>query len=81
MHELGHSFGLMHHQEGVDERTYALSEYHSVMNYNGIYETMTYSNGSDELGRDEWSFVAEDRHTPEIECSDGDCVEFCTSEG
>jgi hypothetical protein len=79
MHELGHSFGLMHREDGVDEERYSLAEYHSVMNYNGIYETMTYSDGSDAVGRDEWAFVAQDRHRPPLDCPGGDCLAACSA--
>jgi len=64
MHELGHAFGLGPAEVGVDEETFDASEYRSVMNYNALYEVETYSDGSGEVGRDEWAFVTEDRYRP-----------------
>jgi len=78
MHELGHAFGITHGVDGVDDDQYSLEEYDSVMNYNGIYEVMTYSDGDDDVGRDEWAFVADGRHQPSVECSSGDCLELCS---
>lgn len=81
MHELGHAFGLSETQAGIDERTHDVSAYESVMNYNGLYEVMTYSDGSGDVGRNEWEFVANDRHTPERSCPGGDCTAVCPSAG
>lgn len=79
MHELGHSFGIAHARRGVDADRYDLEEYHSVMNYNGIYEVYTYSDGTDDLGRDEWEYVAERRHRPPLDCPDeGSCASLCS---
>ncbi|ACV47365.1 MULTISPECIES: hypothetical protein [Halomicrobium] len=64
MHELGHAFGLDGRAEGVDSKTYSTEEYDSVMNYNGLYDQLAYSNGTDGLGRDEWQYVARERHQP-----------------
>lgn len=78
MHELGHAFGIGPGEAGVDDEQYDKEEYHSVMNYNGIYEVTTISNGTDDVGRDEWSFVAEDRHRPPTDCGDdGACAVAC----
>lgn len=79
MHELGHAFGLTHRQEGIDDQAYDLSEYHSVMSYNGIYEVMTYSDGEGDVERDEWDYVADDRHKPATNCPDGDCLSLCSA--
>lgn len=76
MHELGHAFGLGRSMEGVDTRKYDRDGYHSVMNYNILYETTTFSDGEDDVGRDEWSFIAEDRHTPSIDRDDGFCPDL-----
>lgn len=66
MHELGHAFGLNAGADGIDDETYTTEEYKSVMNYNGLYEQLDYSDGSDELGRDEWAFVANERYQPPV---------------
>jgi len=66
MHELGHAFGMDAGAEGIDEETYSAQRYDSVMNYNGLYSQLTYSDGSDELGRDEWAYVATDRYRPPL---------------
>ncbi|SFR86953.1 hypothetical protein SAMN05216559_0287 [Halomicrobium zhouii] len=84
MHELGHAFGLGPGEVGVDEERFETAEYRSVMNYNALYEVETYSDGSGEVGRDEWSFVAEDRYRPPVECEDDDgtggaCAAACVA--
>lgn len=80
MHELGHAFGLGPEQTGVDEERFDREAYRSVMNYNGIYELTTYSDGTDDVGRDEWAFVAEDRHRPPIDCGEnGTCAAACAA--
>jgi|AntDeeMinimDraft_4_1070355.scaffolds.fasta_scaffold00255_20 hypothetical protein len=83
MHELGHAFGLGPAEVGVDEETFDASEYRSVMNYNALYEVETYSDGSGEVGRDEWAFVTEDRYRPPVECGDdgtgGACAAACVA--
>ncbi|MFB6309487.1 MAG: hypothetical protein ABEH35_09165 [Haloarculaceae archaeon] len=72
-HELGHAFGLDPGREGVDGDGYSLQAYPSVMNHNGIYRTASYSDGSGDVGRNEWAFVARDRYRPAVrataECS------------
>lgn len=68
VHELGHAFGFDESLPGVDSEDYSLEEYPSVMNYNGLYRTVEYSDGSGELERDEWAFVANDRHRPPVTC-------------
>lgn len=79
MHEFGHAVGLDGHQDGIDERHYSTDEYDSVMNYNGLYDQLTYSNGTDSVGRNEWAYVAEDRHRPEVDCAaNGTCASACT---
>ncbi|MCU4802136.1 hypothetical protein OB920_17305 [Halobacteria archaeon HArc-gm2] len=83
MHELGHAFGLGPGEVGVDEETFDATDYRSVMNYNALYEVETYSDGSGDVGRDEWSFVAEDRYRPPVECEDdgtgGACATACVA--
>ena len=80
MHELGHAFGIGPGETGVDEETYDRDEYHSVMNYNGIYEVTTYSDGTDAVGRDEWEFVADDRYRPPTDCGgNGSCAVACAA--
>jgi len=64
MHELGHAFGLDASTEGIDEKRYSTAQYDSVMNYRGLYNQLSYSNGTDLVGRDEWAFVANERHQP-----------------
>jgi len=66
MHELGHAFGLDASADGIDAETYSTREYDSVMNYNGLYEQLSYSDGDDDLGRDEWAFVADERYRPPL---------------
>ena len=66
MHELGHAFGMDAGVEGIDEETYSAQRYDSVMNYNGLYNQLSYSDGSDDLGRDEWAYVATDRYRPSL---------------
>ena len=79
MHEFGHAMGLDAHQDGIDGERYSQTEYDSVMNYNGLYKQLTYSNGTDNVGRNEWQFVAENRTQPDIECSEnGTCSSMCT---
>jgi len=73
LHELGHSFGLDRSDEGVDAREYSQTAYQSVMNYNALYEMTTYSDGEDEVGRNEWRYVAENRHQPTIETGADGC--------
>lgn len=78
LHELGHAFGLDRDQDGIDEDAYSRAEYDSVMNYNALYEVTHYSDGTDEVGRDEWDYVAEDRHVPAFDCGDAtDCPATC----
>ncbi|MFW6436526.1 MAG: reprolysin-like metallopeptidase [Halococcoides sp.] len=67
-HELGHMFGIDEDEPGVDNHTYAFDTYPSVMNYNGLYKTTNYSDGSGELGRDEWHRIAHERPIPEGSC-------------
>ena len=64
MHELGHAFGLDGGADGIDSETYSTAEYDSVMNYNGLYEQFGYSDGTDDVGRDEWAYVASERYQP-----------------
>ena len=71
LHELGHAFGIDGAKRGVDGREYTNAEYHSVMNYNALYDITTYSDGTDAVGRDEWGYVANDRHQPTIATSNG----------
>jgi len=79
MHEFGHAMGLDAHQDGIDEERYSRTEYDSVMNYNGLYRQLTYSNGTDSVGRNEWQFVAENRTQPDIACAEnGTCSSRCT---
>ncbi|WP_191906137.1 MULTISPECIES: hypothetical protein [unclassified Haloarcula] len=81
MHEFGHAMGLDAHQDGIDEERYSQTEYDSVMNYNGLYRQLTYSNGTDSVGRNEWQFVAENRTQPDIECvANGTCSSRCTQD-
>jgi hypothetical protein len=70
MHELGHAMGLRADMEGIDERTYSGDEYDSVMNYNGMYGKTTYSDGTDEVGRDEWELIIEDSQKSDTDCVD-----------
>nr|WP_241692773.1 hypothetical protein [Haloarcula salina] len=78
MHEFGHAVGLNAHQDGIDERRYSTDEYDSVMNYNGLYTQLTYSDGTDSVGRDEWTYVAEDRYRPAVSCAaNGTCASVC----
>ncbi|AWB26223.1 hypothetical protein HARCEL1_00055 [Halococcoides cellulosivorans] len=67
-HELGHMFGIDEDEPGVDDHTFAIDEYPSVMNYNGLYETTNYSDGSGALDRDEWHRIAHERPIPEGSC-------------
>ena len=79
MHEFGHAMGLDAHQDGIDEERYSQTEYDSVMNYNGLYRQLTYSNGTDSVGRNEWQFIAENRTRPDIDCvENGTCPSRCT---
>ena len=79
MHEFGHAMGLDAHQDGIDEERYSRTEYDSVMNYNGLYRQLSYSNGTDSVGRNEWQFVAENRTQPDIECVENEtCSSRCT---
>ncbi|AAV45986.1 unknown [Haloarcula marismortui ATCC 43049] len=79
MHEFGHAMGLDAHQDGIDEERYSQTEYDSVMNYNGLYRQLSYSNGTDSVGRNEWQFVAENRTRPDIDCvENGTCSSRCT---
>lgn len=71
IHEMGHAFGIDGGQRGVDARKYSNGEYHSVMNYNALYDITTYSNGTDAVGRDEWDYVANSRHIPDISTAGG----------
>jgi len=71
VHELGHAFGLGAETNGIDEKRYSTVEYDSVMNYNGLYEQLDYSDGTDLVGRDEWAYVADDRYRPPIRIRDG----------
>jgi hypothetical protein len=64
MHELGHAFGLDSGADGIDSETHSRAEYDSVMNYNGLYEQFGYSDGTDDVGRDEWAYVATERYQP-----------------
>jgi hypothetical protein len=75
MHEIGHSFGLGPEMDGIDASNYNATEYNSVMNYNALYEQLDYSNGTDSVGRDEWSYVATDRYQPSANCSE--CTDTC----
>ncbi|AWB28229.1 zinc metalloprotease [Halococcoides cellulosivorans] len=68
VHELGHAFGFDESLPGVDSERYSLDEYPSVMNYNGLYTSLEFSDGSGDLGRDEWAFIADDRHRPPVTC-------------
>ena len=78
MHEFGHAMGLDAHQDGIDAERYSQTEYDSVMNYNGLYRQLTYSNGTDSVGRNEWQFVAENRTQPDIACAEnGTCSSRC----
>jgi len=78
MHEFGHAMGLDAHQDGIDEERYTRTEYDSVMNYNGLYTQLTYSNGTDNVGRNEWEFVAESRTRPDVRCAEnGTCASRC----
>ncbi len=78
MHEFGHAMGLDAHQDGIDEKRYSRAEYDSVMNYNGLYRQLSYSNGTDSVGRDEWEFVAQNRTQPELQCvENGTCASRC----
>jgi len=78
MHEFGHAMGLDAHQDGIDEERYTREEYNSVMNYNGLYKHLTYSNGTDTVGRNEWQFVAENRTRPDVQCAEnGTCASRC----
>ncbi|MDS0221641.1 hypothetical protein NDI54_09790 [Haloarcula sp. S1AR25-5A] len=78
MHEFGHAMGLDAHQDGIDEERYTRTEYDSVMNYNGLYRQLTYSNGTDNVGRNEWQFVAESRTRPDVQCAEnGTCASRC----
>lgn len=67
LHEMGHAFGIHAGAKGVDTREYTRDEYHSVMNYNALYATTTYSDGAGEVGRNEWAHVADDRYRPPTE--------------
>ncbi|WP_226010849.1 hypothetical protein [Halomicrobium salinisoli] len=79
MHEFGHALGIDAARDGVDEERYTAAEYDSVMNYNGLYDQLSYSAGDDEVGRDEWAFVAEDRVRTPLSCpEDGPCAARCT---
>ncbi|WP_233563324.1 hypothetical protein [Haloarcula sp. Atlit-7R] len=78
MHEFGHAMGLDAHQDGIDEERYSQTEYDSVMNYNGLYRQLTYSNGTDSVGRNEWQFVAENRTQPDVACAENACSSRCT---
>jgi hypothetical protein len=79
MHEFGHALGLDAHQDGIDEERYSRTEYDSVMNYNGLYRQLTYSNGTDSVGRNEWQFIAENRTRPDVQCvENGTCPSRCT---
>lgn len=69
MHELGHAFGMDAAAEGIDEETYSTQEYDSVMSYNGLYDRLSYSDGTDDLGRDEWAYVANERYRPSLSLS------------
>lgn len=64
MHELGHAagMGVNSGHEGVDSWDYSVNEYRSVMNLNGLYDLLTYSDGQDVVGRDEWEMVATGPH-------------------
>lgn len=74
MHELGHAFGIPHDGPGVDSREFDRDAYESVMNYNALYDVQTYADGEDAVGRDEWAFVAAERHVPSIDRpEDGTC--------
>jgi hypothetical protein len=79
MHEFGHAMGLDAHQDGIDEERYSRAEYDSVMNYNGLYRQLTYSNGTDSVGRNEWQYIAENRTQPDVQCvENGTCPLRCT---
>ncbi|NLV06503.1 hypothetical protein GOC83_10230 [Haloarcula rubripromontorii] len=80
MHEFGHAMGLDAHQDGIDEERYSRTEYDSVMNYNGLYRQLTYSNGTDSVGRNEWQFVAENRTQPDVACAENACASRCTQD-
>lgn len=67
-HELGHMFGIDESERGVDNHTYSLSAYPSVMNYNGLYEIVGYSNGSGAIHRDEWHRIAHERPNARGSC-------------
>jgi len=77
MHEMGHSFGIGPDLDGVDANRYDADEYESVMNYNALYERLGYSDGTDEVGRDEWAHVGDDRYQPSVDCPDDDCATGC----
>jgi len=78
MHEFGHAMGLNAHQDGIDEERYSRTEYDSVMNYNGLYRQLTYSNGTDSVGRNEWQLIAENRTQPDVQCvENGTCPSRC----
>lgn len=77
MHELGHAMGLDTHQRGIDEERYSTAEYDSVMNYNGLYKQLGYSDGNDSVSRDEWQFIVENRAQPDIQCASDTCVDQC----
>lgn len=79
MHEFGHAMGLDANQDGIDEERYTANEYDSVMNYNGLYSQLTYSDGTDSVGRNEWDFVAKNRTQPAIQCPENEpCASVCT---
>ncbi|MDT3435452.1 thrombospondin type 3 repeat-containing protein [Haloarcula sp. 1CSR25-25] len=81
MHEFGHAMGFGAHRDGIDEKRYSRAEYDSVMNYNGLYKQLTYSNGTDSVGRNEWQFVAENRTQPEVQCAaNGTCTDRCSKD-
>ncbi|MFB6163067.1 MAG: hypothetical protein ABEJ86_06495 [Halococcoides sp.] len=74
VHELGHAFGFDESLDGVDEETYTLEEYPSVMSYNGLYEIIDYSDGSGSLGRNEWAYIANQRHHQPVTVGPDDIV-------
>lgn len=57
LHELGHSLGLTEF-EGIDSEQYTLEQYPSSMNYNGVYEMLGFSDGTNSaVDHDDWAVV------------------------
>lgn len=66
-HELGHSLGLTYQVfAGVDNYTIPYDRYPSVMNPAGLYETRSFSNGSNSPGDfDDWGYLGENLSVPD----------------